>query len=80
MDDLRVSFPVLDVNEGQASLDAKAFRQRARALALASGKVPRHVTQQPVYIVVPERRSRLVPALLAAIGASSLGALLVWLL
>ena len=78
MDDLRVSFPVLESPEGRVSLDARSFRQRA--LALATGRMPRHLTQDPVYIAVPERRSLLVPMLLVAIVAASAGALLVWLL
>ena len=78
MDDLRVSFPVLDANEGRTSLDARSFRQRA--LALATGKMRRHLTQEPVYVVAPERRSWLVPMLLVVIVAAGIGALLVWLL
>lgn len=78
MDDLRVSFPVLDVSEGRTSLDARSFRQRA--LALATGKMPRHLTQEPVYIVAPARRRLLVPMLLVAIVAAGAGALVMWLL
>jgi len=78
MDDLRVSFSVRDVSEGRRSLDARSFRQRA--LALATGKMPRHRTQEPVYIVAPERRRLLVPMLLVAIAVAGIVALLVWLL
>jgi len=78
MDDLRVSFPVLDANEGRTSLDARSFRQRA--LALATGKMRRHLTQEPVYIVAPERRRWLLPTVLVAVAAAGVGALLVWLL
>ncbi len=78
MSDLRVSFPVIDANEGHASLDARSFRRAA--LALATGKLPRHMTQPPVYIVAPERRRWLVPVVLAAVAAAGIAALLVWLL
>lgn len=79
MSDLRVSFPVLDANDGRASLNPRSFRQAA--LALATGKMPRQATQQPVYIVAPERQRRLaVPVLLAAIAATGASALAVWLI
>ncbi|HSN27804.1 MAG TPA: hypothetical protein VLT45_16050 [Kofleriaceae bacterium] len=80
MSDLRVSFPVIDASssEGHTSLDARSFRQAA--LALATGKLPRHMTQPPVYIVAPERRRWLGPVLVAAAVAAALAVLLVWLL
>ena len=79
MSDVRFSFPVLDTAaEGTTSLDARSFRRAA--LALATGRLPKHTLQQPVYIVAPQPRSRLVPVLLAAISAVAVAAVLVWLL
>ncbi len=80
MSDLRVSFPVIESSpsDGHTSLDARSFRQAA--LALATGKLPRHMTQQPVYIVAPERRRWAAPVLVAALAGAALAGLLVWLL
>ena len=78
MSDLRVSFPVLDANDGRASLNPRSFRQAA--VALATGKMARQTTQQPVYIVAPERRRLAVPVLVGAIAATGVSALAMWLL
>lgn len=77
MSDLRVSFPVIENGEGHASLDARSFRRAA--LALATGKLPRHMTQPPVYIVAPARRRWVVPVVVAAFAAAAVAGLLVWL-
>ncbi|MBV8757144.1 MAG: hypothetical protein JO257_07720 [Deltaproteobacteria bacterium] len=81
MSDLRLSFAAMETAEGQATLDARSFRQAARLRALASGRVPRHTLQEPVYIVAPAapRRWWVVPALVGASAASAGAALLVWL-
>ena len=78
MDDLGVSFSGIDAMEGQASLDARSFRQAA--LALATGQLPRAVRPAPVYIVAPTRRPWLPFVLIAVLVAAGLAALLVWLL
>ena len=78
MDDVVVRFSGTDAMEGQASLDARSFRQAA--LALATGKLPRHVRPEPVYIVAPTRRAWLPIGLIAVLVAAGLAALLVWLL
>lgn len=78
MSDLRVSFPVIEAEQGQASLDARSFRRAA--LALATGRLPKHTLQQPVYIVAPRPKRRVVPALIAGIVAVAVAVALVWLL
>lgn len=73
-----MSFSGIDAMEGQASLDARSFRQAA--LALATGQLPRAVRPEPVYIVAPTRRPWLELVVIAAFVAAGLAALLVWAL